>query len=142
MAIEQYISSSMINDRLVEVQIRTELQPLWAVLSETWADALDQPIKYGGGPPDIRENLRLKSEIVALLETGQRQLLAELDKRPRELITIGELHKNLTKGELPPGGFERLKLTRNFRDLLRRERQMKERFTREIMKLESEGRKS
>lgn len=129
-------------DRLVEIQIRTELQHLWAVLSETWADALDQSIKYGGGPPEIQENLRLKSEIVALIETGQQRLLAEIDRLPRQQITIGELHKRLTKGELPPDAFERAGRARDFKDLIRREQEMKERFMRDIMKLESERRNS
>ena len=115
-----------IDDRLVEVQIRTELQHLWAVLSETWADALDQSIKYGGGPPEIQENLRLKSEIVALMEIDQRRLLAEIDKWPHQRIAIGELHK--IAGKLPPGAFERAGLARDFENLLRRERKMKERF--------------
>jgi hypothetical protein len=41
----------------------------------------------------LRENLRLKSEIVALIEIGQRRLLAEMDKWPQQQNTIGELHK-------------------------------------------------
>ena len=130
-----------IDGRLVEVQIRTELQHLWAVLSETWADALDQSIKYGGGPLEIQENLRLKSEIVALIEIGQRRLLAEMDKWPQQQITIGELHKRLTEGQLPPGAFERAGLARDFADLLRREQEMKERFMHDIMELESKRRK-
>ena len=131
-----------VDDRLVEVQIRTELQHLWAVLSETWADAFDQSIKYGGGPPEIQETLALKSEIIALIETGQQRLLSEMDEWPQQLITLGELNKRLTKGELPPGAFERAGLVRDFKDLIRREQAMKERLAHDIMRLESERRDS
>jgi hypothetical protein len=124
------------------VQIRTELQHLWAVFSETWADALDQSIKYGGGPPEIQENLRLKSEIVALIESGQRRLLADLKARnlAQRTIQIGQLHKLLSTGQLPAGAIETAELVRDFTDLVRREQEMKERFTRNILKLESESR--
>lgn len=57
------------------------LQHLWAEFSETVADALDQFIKYGGGAPEIQENLRLKSEMVALIESGQQRARLGLDKQ-------------------------------------------------------------
>jgi len=105
---------------------------------------LDQSIKYGGGPPEIQENLRLKSEIVALIESGQRRLLAGLNKPnlAQQRIQIGELHKLLSTGQLPPGAAETAGLVPDFTDLLRREQEMKERFTRDILKLESERRNS
>jgi len=103
-----------IDGRFVEVQIRTELQHLWAVFSETCADALGQSIKYGGGPQEIQENLRLKSEIVTLIESGRARSAA--------------------------GAIETQGIGHDFTDLIRREREMKERFTREILKAESETR--
>jgi ppGpp synthetase/RelA/SpoT-type nucleotidyltranferase len=131
-----------IDRRLVEVQIRTELQHLWAVYSETWADALDQSIKYGGGPPEIQENLRLKSEIVALIESGQQRLMADLNTQnsAQQMIQVGQLHKLLSTGQLTAGAMEAAGLVRDFTDLIRREQEMKERFTRDILKLESERR--
>ncbi|MEO7632585.1 MAG: hypothetical protein ABIU20_04245, partial [Blastocatellia bacterium] len=36
-------------EKLIEIQVRTELQHLWAELSEKFSDVLDQTIKYGGG---------------------------------------------------------------------------------------------
>jgi len=131
-----------IDDRLVEVQIRTELQHLWAVLSETWADALDQSIKYGGGPPEIHQNLKLKSEIVALIEIGQQRLLQEMDKGIQRESTIRDLHERLTKDELPAEAFERAGLSRNLKDLIRRERKMKDRFTHDVMELDLKERNS
>jgi ppGpp synthetase/RelA/SpoT-type nucleotidyltranferase len=41
----------------VEIQIRTELQHNWALVTEKLADVIDQQIKYGGGPADIQELL-------------------------------------------------------------------------------------
>jgi putative GTP pyrophosphokinase len=38
-----------INSKTVEVQVRTELQDLWAELSEKCADTFGQTIKYGAG---------------------------------------------------------------------------------------------
>ena len=55
--------------RRVEVQIRTELQDLWAQCSEQWALAShDVAIKYGGGPAEIRNALLAFSEVVRQLE--------------------------------------------------------------------------
>jgi hypothetical protein len=85
----------------------------------------------------------LKSEIVALIESGQQKLLADLDMRNREhRLTIGQLHKLASAGQLPPGVAETARLVGAFKDLLRREQEMKERFTRDILRLESERRKS
>lgn len=38
----------------VEIQVRTDLQHVWAELSEKLADAFGSPLKYGGGPEEIR----------------------------------------------------------------------------------------
>ena len=45
-----------LDGRLVEIQIRTALQHLWAELSEKLSD-LDPKIKYGGGPESVQESL-------------------------------------------------------------------------------------
>jgi hypothetical protein len=102
----------------------------------------NQSIKYGGGPPEIREYLTLTSEIVALIES-QQKLLADLDKRNQQRsISIGQLHKFLSAGHLAPLTAESVKLVGDFKDLVRREQEMKERFTRDILRSESESRKS
>jgi putative GTP pyrophosphokinase len=41
----------------VEVQVRTDLQHVWAELSEKLADAFGSQLKYGGGPEEIRNLL-------------------------------------------------------------------------------------
>lgn len=42
------------DNRFVEVQVRTELQHLWAELSEKLADKFGIDVKYGGGPKRVR----------------------------------------------------------------------------------------
>lgn len=53
------------DSRLIEVQVRTALQHLWAELSEKLSDVFDPSIKYGGGQAEMREFLAMSSELVA-----------------------------------------------------------------------------
>jgi ppGpp synthetase/RelA/SpoT-type nucleotidyltranferase len=62
-----------VTDRLVEIQVRTRLQHLWAELSEKCSDVFDDPaIKYGGGRDDVRRMLQSASELVADGESAER----------------------------------------------------------------------
>lgn len=61
--------------KLVEIQIRTSLQHLWAELSEKLSDAVDPLIKYGGGDETIRTILTLASSIVAGEELAEMRLV-------------------------------------------------------------------
>lgn len=80
----------------VEVQIRTIPQQVWAQISEKLADGVDPTLKYGGGPPRIRQALEAFSEAVSrvhdaggtwTLDAGSMSTLAEalesIDRRPR-----------------------------------------------------------
>ncbi|MDQ3010543.1 MAG: hypothetical protein M3X11_07550 [Acidobacteriota bacterium] len=51
-------------EKLIEIQIRTELQHLWAELSEKYSDVVDPTIKYGGGDKEIRELLASTSSLI------------------------------------------------------------------------------
>ena len=55
-------------NKLVEIQVRTELQHLWAQLSEELSDAHDRTIKYGGGDPEAQKVLSALSLAVQNLE--------------------------------------------------------------------------
>lgn len=52
----------------VEIQIRTELQHIWAELSEKFADKFGIAIKYGGGDPTIRQELDSFSAGISQIE--------------------------------------------------------------------------
>ena len=58
---------------LIEVQIRTELQHLWAELSEKLADTIDPAIKYGGGTGRVRDQLAYLSTGIELLDAVEMQ---------------------------------------------------------------------
>jgi ppGpp synthetase/RelA/SpoT-type nucleotidyltranferase len=57
-----------LNGRWVEIQLRTELQHLWAQLCEQMADRLGAGIKYGGGIPQVRQLLDGLSSAVDIIE--------------------------------------------------------------------------
>lgn len=65
----------------VEVQIRTELQHLWAEISEKVADLLGSEIKYGGGPPSIRSGLAVMAKNVQTLEGLEREVQGDASTR-------------------------------------------------------------
>lgn len=58
----------MTQRRLVEIQIRTREQHLWAELSEKLSDVVDPALKYGGGPTATRETLLEYSRLIAQIE--------------------------------------------------------------------------
>jgi GTP pyrophosphokinase len=60
---------AMARDKVVEIQVRTELQNQWAQLSEKLADRFGARIKYGAGNSGIQDILSLYSGYVANVET-------------------------------------------------------------------------
>ena len=56
----------------IEIQVRTELQHLWAQLSEKMSDLLDPAIKYGGGIREAQGLLTGFSKEIAELEGLER----------------------------------------------------------------------
>jgi putative GTP pyrophosphokinase len=56
------------NKRPIEVQVRTELQHLWAELSEKSADAFGIDVKYGRGHKTIRAVLDNTSDLISQVE--------------------------------------------------------------------------
>lgn len=61
------------DEKPVEIQIRTQLQHLWAEASEKISDALGSPLKYGGGNEDARQYLLSASSQVADFEVAEQK---------------------------------------------------------------------
>ena len=57
--------------RLVEIQLRTELEEQWAHTVERLAERYDQSLKYGGGSPSLRDALELMSDIFSEFDTSK-----------------------------------------------------------------------
>jgi putative GTP pyrophosphokinase len=57
-----------LSGKLVEIQVRSALQHLWAELSERLSDVVDASIKYGGGPAQQRQILDQSSRQLAAAE--------------------------------------------------------------------------
>lgn len=70
--------------KLVEIQVRTQLQHLWAEFSEKLSDIIDPAIKYGGGDARIQEMLTESSTLVLSQEELETKLptLALLGSKP------------------------------------------------------------
>ena len=67
--------------RPVEVQIRTEIEELWANLAERCAALVDPELKYGGGSQEFREFLDEMSELGHQLD-----ITSEDVQRMRDLV--------------------------------------------------------
>lgn len=86
--------------KLVEIQIRTTLQDLWAQVSEKFADVIDHSIKYGGGPSDVRRVLDGSSHEIQELEFLEKQIVFSKIGRepvglPEDPLVLEKLESNL-----------------------------------------------
>ncbi len=76
----------------VEVQVRTDLQHVWAELSEKLADTFGIALKYGGGPVSIRKTLDDYSALIADFEQhldidgGRNERVAKLKQNIRRAM--------------------------------------------------------
>jgi len=61
-------------DKVIEIQIRTQWQHLWAELSEKFSDVVDPMIKYGGGDENIRNRLIQISQSMEDFESAEKNL--------------------------------------------------------------------
>ena len=63
--------------RPVEVQIRTEIEELWANLAERCAALVDPELKYGGGPQEFREFFWMRCRNSDINWTSRRKMCRE-----------------------------------------------------------------
>jgi ppGpp synthetase/RelA/SpoT-type nucleotidyltranferase len=89
----------------VEVQIRTELQHSWALLSEKLSDVMDPSIKYGGGPDSLKLKLARLSATVAKVELLENRM-RNADTRSEYVRALAEIKwdfKDLLKDMIERG---------------------------------------
>jgi ppGpp synthetase/RelA/SpoT-type nucleotidyltranferase len=72
--------------KLIEVQVRTSLQHLWAELSEKLSDVVDGKIKYGGGDQDISTILNLMSDKIRDQELAEAEHSGIMDSDDQDEI--------------------------------------------------------
>ncbi len=80
-----------VEDRPIEVQVRSALQHLWAEVSEKVSDTIDPGVKYGLGSEELQEPLLVLSNFVGEVEKSQ-LASAEQERQLRELQ--GRLEKS------------------------------------------------
>jgi ppGpp synthetase/RelA/SpoT-type nucleotidyltranferase len=68
--------------KLIEIQVRTSLQHLWAELSEKYSDVVDPGIKYGKGDETFLVILTGISNNIAGIESIEQDLKATLENLP------------------------------------------------------------
>jgi ppGpp synthetase/RelA/SpoT-type nucleotidyltranferase len=96
--------------KIVEIQVRTSLQHLWAELSEKLSDVFDPAIKYGGGDPVMVRFLSDWSVLLAQEETQEVELAA-LQAQVVELVSQGtaseskrdvliDLHERISQAQI------------------------------------------
>ena len=82
----------MLVGKAIEIQVRTQMQHLWAELSEKLSDMIDPSVKYGGGGEEVQQALAQISALVAEIEAleVEQQTKAVPDKFRAELREIRE----------------------------------------------------
>jgi len=73
-------------DKLIEVQIRTELQHSWAELSEKFSDEIDFDVKYGGGGEKIQGILQVSSNLIEKYEKTEKRVTVHQEYCDNQLL--------------------------------------------------------
>ena len=107
-------------DKMVEIQVRTELQHLWAEFSEKLSDTVDPAIKYGGGDDEVIKAVLTRSSLsITKMESlemqfpytpmGFRSLASLTAKEIQQRIVVlrhkGELREQLSRAIEVVAGF-------------------------------------
>lgn len=86
-------------EKIVEVQVRTELQHAWAEYSEKFSDQIDPAIKYGKGNKRILEHLSGLSDLIKEYEGAEFK-----NPKDEELKMVKKQLIDLTKPFFDEGG--------------------------------------
>lgn len=94
----------VIDEKLIEVQVRTALQHYWAEVSEKFSDEIDISIKYGGGSGEVKELLSITSNLVKnyeefelIFNSENKELITRMKSVKNEITDI--FKKYLNKGK-------------------------------------------
>lgn len=84
------------NGKMIEIQVRTSLQHLWAELSEKFSDVVDPAIKYGGGNWNAQAVFLTKASAAV---AGVESLEMRLAERQEQLRRISEENRTEESGQ-------------------------------------------
>jgi putative GTP pyrophosphokinase len=102
-----------VEEKRVEIQVRTTLQHLWAELCERLSDTVDKSIKYGGGDKKVRELLEgLSLKVVGYEEIESRLIACQ---NTYEEISTSDLSEALRE-ELKSADLEILRILNHWRE--------------------------
>jgi putative GTP pyrophosphokinase len=73
--------------RLIEIQVRTRLQQVWAELSEKYSDIIDPSIKYGGGDSELQEEIQDLSTLSNAWELQGKEMMETVDSWQTEELS-------------------------------------------------------
>lgn len=114
------------DSKLIEIQVRTELQQVWAQLCEKFADEYGQPIKYGQGDPTVIKGLLSASNGVAYMESHEVRIndmlieLARLGKVPPDLEEDIDKQRAIGMQLREDVALRRAEVIQRYRNLLKR----------------------
>jgi ppGpp synthetase/RelA/SpoT-type nucleotidyltranferase len=74
--------------KLVEIQVRTHLQHLWAELSEKLSDQVGLALKYGGGDATLQTALLNYSSMITSQEDFEESMSEYLDNPEWEILKV------------------------------------------------------
>jgi putative GTP pyrophosphokinase len=80
------------DEKPVEIQVRTELQHLWAELSEKLSDVIDPALKYGKGLTEALTVLQGTSILINQQESNEKRL-SDMMTRATSEAGMQEIHK-------------------------------------------------
>ena len=126
-----------VDGTLLEIQVRTELQHLWAVWSEALADQYDQSLKYGSGPVEIQEIMTLQSEVFRLLEERE-EIIAKGLAITHDNETRVSLRDLGSDKPLPLEVLEGMRWVGDFKKLVKDKEERRDAIAREILNLKRE----
>jgi ppGpp synthetase/RelA/SpoT-type nucleotidyltranferase len=100
--------------KLIEIQVRTTFQQIWAEMSEKLSDLYDLSIKYGGGDEGTQTILKDISDNTAKLESFEKELADILARFPPNMPLPDDFKQALDafqekRSQLKNKGYETIK---------------------------------